>query len=616
MKRIFLSIVSALVVLGASAQEVAFRVSAPNMVGVGEIFRIEFTISAAADFSSTDFSLEEISGLDIMAGPTQSIGQNITIVSSSAASSTRNIVTNIYTYVVQAKEIGKITIPPASVTVDGRTHTTQPTLIDVVSADAMSQQRGSARGGNGASQQQAALASDDIILRVLVSRTNVFRGEPIKVTYKLYTRVEFAGADGFKIPAFNGFYTYEFDVTGYQWQREDYNDRVYETLVVKEYLLYPTQVGELLIEQMDMTAIVRFISQNRNQSLFDNFFGGGPAVQYERKNLSTSPVRVTVNELPAGAPASFNGAVGNFNIEVIAPPANITANELAAYNIRINGSGNMMLIQSPRIVLPASFEMYSIKTTESLNAMSGGLSGYRQFEYPFIARAEGEYNIDGVEFTYFNPELRRYITVPARAFTINVAPDASGRSGGGGMISGLTKEDIRILDSDIRFIRMGSLGRLSGGRMLVVSPLYWSVVLFLIALYFVAAAYLKHRRKQMRNGAFIRGKRANRIALERLRAAEGFMRANDQRRFYEEMLKALWGYMSNKLNIPVANLTKENVREELAKRNIPDGITGGYINLITDCEYAQYSPDAGGHMGEIYNSAVRSISKIESVIKK
>jgi len=611
MKRIFLSILSVLAVFGASAQEVTFRVSAPNMVGAGEIFRIEFTVSAATGFSSTDITMGEIGGVDILAGPTKWIGEDVTIVNNSVSSMTKHA----FTYVVQAKEVGRVTIPSASVNVNGRTHTTQPTLIDVASAEAMSQ-GGSARGNNAGSQQQATLAPDDIILRVQVSRTNVFRGEPIKVTYKLYTRVDIAAYEGFKIPAFNGFWAHEFNVDGYQWQRETYNDKVYDALVVKEYLLYPLQAGELLIEQMNVTVVARLVSQSRSQSLFDSFFGGGPTVRHEPKSLSTAPVRATVNELPAGAPASFNGAVGNFNIEIIAPPVNITANELATYSIRINGSGNMPLIQTPRFTLPASFEMYNSQKTETLNATPGGISGHLRFDYPFIARAEGEYSIEGFEFTYFNPELRRYVTVPAQTFILNVAPDASGRGSGGGMVSGLTREDVRILDSDIRFIRMGAPGRLSDGRMLVVSPLYWGVVLLLVVLYFVAAAYLKHRRRQMKNGAFIRGKRANRIALERLRAAEGFMRANDQRRFYEEMLKALWGYMSNKLNIPVANLTKESVREELTKRNVQEGITGGYINLITDCEYAQYSPDAGGHMGEVYNLAVRAISKIESAIKK
>lgn len=299
------------------------------------------------------------------------------------------------------------------------------------------------------------------------------------------------------------------------------------------------------------------------------------------------------------------------------PTGSITANSAANYTVKISGTGNLPLIQAPKLNLPNSFEQYNIKTTESLNSTTAGISGYRQFEYPFIARAEGTYPVEPIEFSYFNPDLARYVTLSSKTAEVIVLPDSTGGSvPSRGMVSGMNKEDIKILGQDIRFIKLGKAQLVSRDRIFMASPLYFVLLLLIAAAFVFSLVWLQKRIRESRNAALVRGKRANKVALQRLRAANGYMKADDRRRFFEEMLRALWGYMSDKLNIPVANLTKENVREELLKRGVSAELSARFIEIISECEYAQYSPAVSGQMNDIYQGAVETISKFESVIKR
>ncbi|MBR2332993.1 MAG: BatD family protein, partial [Rikenellaceae bacterium] len=255
-------------------------------------------------------------------------------------------------------------------------------------------------------------------------------------------------------------------------------------------------------------------------------------------------------------------------------------------------------------------------TTESLQSSISGISGYRQFEYPFIARAEGEYTIPAFEFSYFNPQTANYVTLSTREMTIRVAADSLARAAGSGLVSAISKEDIQILDRDIRFIKLGSSELSSKGDMLMWSPLYFILVAVIVLLAVVLYFPLKRGIVNRSNDTFVRGKRANKVALQRLKKAHEYMKMGNDKGFYDETLRALWGYMSDKLNIPVSNLSKENIREELSKRGFAEEQSSRFINIISECEMAQYSPMASGQMAEIYADSVRLLSKIESLKKR
>lgn len=616
LKKMFLTSLLLMVAVTVFGQKIAFEANAPTVVEAGEVFRVEFTLNAEPD----DFTPPSIgSGLDLLAGPTTSQGQSISIVNGNMTKS----VSYTYTYVFQSNAPGRYNISAAQVIVGGKSYSSQSLTIEVVGDEAAAQGGSRQGGGDSATKQLSSpksgkISADDVFVRTIVNRSNVYKGQPIKVAFKLYMRVPINGVESFKLPAFNGFWTQELDVRNYQAERETYNNKVYTTQVLREYLIFPQQAGVLQVEQFDMTVVAEIVSQARRQSAFDDFFGGGVTTTPVRKKLVSTPVKITVKELPAGAPESFTGAVGNFTMSSDVPSGSVAANSSATYVVKISGSGNLPLIKAPKLTLPTSFEQYNIKTTESMNSSGGTISGSRQFEYPFIARAEGDYSIEPLKFTYFNPDLVKYITLEAKALQLKVLPDSTGGSaiGGGGLVSGLTKEDIKILGKDIRFIKIGTTGFSHMDSVLMWSWTYILIMLGLIALFVFALIYLQKRIKEMRNSVLVRGKRANKVALQRLKAADGYMKESDERRFYEEMLRALWGYMSDKLNIPVANLTKENVRDELFKRGITHEQSGRFTELISQCEYAQYSPGGAGQMQDIYAGAVQNISKLESLIKR
>lgn len=597
-----------------AAGKVTFEASSPLTVAVGEAFRVEFTLNAEPDKES--FKAPSFEGFDVLAGPSISTGESLSIVNGSM---TKSYSYNI-TYVVLAQQAGNLTVGSAQIAADGTVYRTNPLPIEVV------QEQGSnpnAQGGRETDQSQGSeasnnaqrqIAKDDILLRTIVSRTSVFKGEPLRVTFKLYERVNVVGYDGVKFPSFNGFWAQELNTGNAPRRRETYNGKVYETLVAREFLLYPQQSGTLTIDPAELTAVAQVVVQSRN---IDPFFGGGHEVYNVPRKVQSQRVTVTVKPLPSGAPESFNGAVGRFTLDATLPPDRIAANSASTYTVKIAGSGNLTLVQAPKLTLPTSFEQYNVKTTESINTSAAGISGYRQFEYPFIARAEGTYEIEPVEFTYFDPERMRYITLQAKPLTLDVTPDASGNDSTPFVQGrGMSKEDVRLLGQDIRFIKLGNPQLRIDRKPFLFSTAYWlllTAILFAFGSVYIA---LRRRIREMQNVALVRGKRANKVAIQRFRAAKRYMEEQNRHAFYEEMLRALWGYMSDKFNIPVANLTKENVREELHKRGIPAEQSLRFTSIVTQCDEAQYSPAASSQMSDVYAEGVDFISRIESAIKR
>ena len=589
--------------VAAADEKVSFEAKAPMVVAKGEAVRVEFSLNAKPDEGS--FAAPSFEGFDVIAGPAESQGSSIQIINGQMTRSSNYTIT----YVLLPQREGNFTIDAASVRVGKTEYRTKPLPVEVVDEVKSGGEAGKSAAGRPGDVQQ--VAKDDILLRMILSRTTAFKGEPIRATLKLYYRVNLRGDGGSKFPSFNGFWAQEIEQEA-QPQRERYNGKVYETQVIKEYLLYPQQSGELTVEPAELNVVAQVIVQSPDP---DPFFGGGHEVYDVRRSLRTAPVKVTVRELPAGAPESFSGAVGRFTMASNAPSTELAANSAATYTIKISGTGNLSFVQAPKLTLPSSFEQYNVKTTESMKTTAAGTTGYRQFEYPFIARAEGEYEIAPVEFTYFDPATKQYITLSTARLPINVAPDA-GDGGSSQVVTGLSKEDVKLLGQDIRFIKLGRGNLRLQGRPFMGGTLYFVLLTAIVAAFAGAYVALRKRIRDRRNAVLMRGKRANKVAVQRFRAAAGYMKEENRHAFYEEMLRALWGYMSDKFNIPVANLTKENVREELHKRGVAPELSQRFSEIISRCDEAQYSPLAGARMCDVYDEGVDFLSKLESVIKK
>ena len=615
--RIFSFAWALMVLFSAAAWGQKLETIAPTVVEIGKAFNVEYRIAAQPQRMTPptfdDFAL---------------IGSG---ASTSMSGEPGNMeVVMIYTYVLVAQKPGKFTIPGTTVVVDGKTYASEPKPIEVIGPEGeaagsgtqgsqSSQSPRSPQGsqGNAARSPSASRSSEDLFLRAVPDKTTVYRGEPVRVRFKLYSRIrDLGGNNGAKMPSFNGFWQQRLDVSHYQRQTESYNSRVYTTYILAEYLLYPTQSGRLTIDPMTVDLIERDIRAQSGRSIWDDMMGGFPEVVEVPRPVASPPVVITVKELPADAPADFSGAVGNFTMTSDVNQEDMPVNSATTYKIRITGTGNIPLIQAPKMEMPASFEVHNSKMSEDTRLTQAGIAGSRTFEYPFIARAEGDHRIGSVPFSYFDPQTEEYVTLTTREVNITVVADTTERAMSPiGIVGGVSKEELKILGRDIRFIRHDAPGLKRNGRVLMCSVGYFAIVGALVAVFLFLLFFLRRRIEQMRDEALVKGRKANKVVLARLKVADEFMKEGNPRRFHDEMLKALWGYLSDKLNIPAANLTKENVRESLMRREIPAEQVNRYIDLISECEYAQYSPAESSPMQDKYKTAVEVISKFESYIK-
>ncbi len=595
-------------------EKVTFETNAPMLVSAGEAFRIEFALNAKPDDNS--FVPPSFDGFDVLAGPAVSQGSSIRIINGEMSKSINYTIT----YVLLPQKSGDFRIGAAEAKVKDKTYRTRETIIEV-----RDNSSGDASGtGQSANRQQdddnASLESkagnqigkDDLMLRLSLSRRNVYKGEPIRATLKLYSRVNVVGSEGAKMPTFNGFWSQELETEQGPF-RETVGGKVYEAYNIAEYLLYPQQNGTLRIEPSELTVVVQVVLQSNRG--FDPFFGGGHEIYNLRRKLVTPEVTVSVKDFPAGAPASFTGAVGRYTMEAKLSTDRLEANSAATATVKISGTGNLNFLQAPKLELPASFELYDVKSDESLRTNGSGNTGYRRFEYPFIARAEGDYTIPPIEFTYFNPETEKYVTLSSQAFPIAITPDRNGGGASQGVTTVAKKEDVRLLGNDIRFIKLGNPALRSHVTPLVLSPLYFIVAAAILILFAAVYAAMRKHIRDSRNTALVKGRRANKVAVQRFRTAAKYMKEQNRHAFYEEMLRALWGYLSDRFNIPVADLTKESVREELARRGAHDEARL-ITEIISECEEAQYSPSASVRMDEVYAEGIDIISRIESAIKR
>lgn len=590
------------------AEEVAFSLNAPMIASVGEPFRVEFELNAKPD--SDSFVPPTFENFDVVAGPSVSQGSSIQIVNGEMTKK----VSYAITYVLLPQKAGTFAIAPATIVVKKKSYTTQRTMVEVRDGAKAAASQNQQHNQNESLESRAnrSVEKDDLQLRLELSKKSVYKGEPICAILKLYSRANIAGSEGSKMPTFNGFWSQQVDIEQGPF-RETLNNKVYEVYNIAEYLLYPQQSGVLTIEPAELTVVARvMVKSNRG---FDPFFGGGHEVYNVRRALKTPEVKVQVKEFPAGAPASFSGAVGRYTISHKLSSAEVTANSAVTLQLTISGTGNLNFISAPTLSLPASFELYDVKSEEKIENKASGSVGYRRFDYPFIVRAEGDYEIAPVEFSYFDLDRQKYVTLATPPLKMVVVPDKSVAAQQQVVASGIKREDVRLLGEDIRFIKLGAPALRLVVAPFALSPLYWFIIMILLLLSLLAYFMVRKHINDRRNVVLVKGKRANKMAVKRFRIAEKYMREQDRRAFYEEMLRAMWGYLGDKFNIPVADLTREVVREELSRRSA-SAEAEGVIAVIARCEEAQYSPQATADMKDIYEEGVDAISKIESAIKK
>ncbi|MCF8336062.1 MAG: BatD family protein [Bacteroidales bacterium] len=587
------------------ADEVKFTGEAPGVVEMGQRFRLTYTINTEAE----DFRSPDLQHFTVLAGPSTSSSTNVNIVNGKMTKNYRLQ----FTYVLQADEAGKFTIPPATVKVDGEIYESNAVQIEVIkngsSASKKSRQADTEQGSSRA--KKAKPSGDDIFVRVLVSKNNVYREEPLVATIKLYSKLNISGLENVDFPNFEGFYKQEIETPSLrQLEKENVNGEIYGTGILKKYLLFPQKTGRLTIQPFEVDCIVKKKVESESRSLFDDFFGSYKNVKMP---VSSDPVRINVSPLPSGEPVDFTGGIGSFSLNTSLDKHSVETNEGVTLKIKISGSGNIKVLSPPQINFPPDLEVYDPKTSDNISVSEGGAKGSKVFEYLIIPRHAGEYRIPSISMSYFNPSTGSYNTLQAQPINLNVA---KGEGDTTTRISSSSKQEVNIIGSDIRYIQTQKFDLREKGEFLFGSGKFYAVYAGGIAVFFVVFLIRRKKIRENANVAMMKNKKANKFARRRLKVASRYLKEGDKDKFYEETLKALWGYLSDKLGIAVAELSRDKAKEKLSAKQVPENLTEQFIELIDNCEFARYAPSGGGEkMDELYNYSISVISRLQQKLK-
>ena len=586
------------------AQDVEFTVSAPNVVAVGEQFRVVFKLNARPQ----ELNPPAFDNFYILAGPSTSSSSSIQIINGQMTQTYEYT----YTYILEATEAGKFRIDPATATVSKRDYKTEPIEIEVVQGSKPSQPSRTQPGTSTQPQAQPDQPADNIFVDIEFDRQTAYRGQPILATLKIYTRSNIAGFEDIKFPSFDGFWSQDVETpNNIRFERVNVEGRIYNMGVLKKYLLFPQRTGDIKIEPFELVVVAQQ-QGGRPQSIFDEFFG---SYQNVRVRLASKEKTLKIRDLPPNAPASFTGAVGSFNLEAAFDKTELKTNEAVNLKVRVAGSGNLRLIETPRFEFPSSFEVFDPKTSDRINTTSQGATGSKNFEYVAIPRGPGSFDLGTLEFSFFDPIKEKYVTLNSKPLTLNVVADGSEQKGP--QMVGFGREDIRFIGQDIRFIKTDGI-RLSTGYPILIGSAKFYLLLTIILIMFAGAFwYIHQRRKLLNNIMLIKTKRAKKVARKRLHEAQKHLLQSNSELFHDELLKALWGYIADKLSIPVANLSSDSARETLLSNGVDKSDAEEFLRIISVCEYARYAPKSEhSQMRELYDNAIALISKLEEIIGK
>ena len=610
-------IIALLAPLALWAQDPSITVSAKSQVAVGEQFRVAFEVNA----DGKHFTAPSFEGFTLVGGPMTSTSSSVQVINVSMSRS----VTNTYAYILRAESEGDFTIGSASIKVDGAVVESKPFQIQVVagaSSSATTQQGGQSSGQTQSQSQtntnDPQVSGQDLFVKVIPSKKSVYVGEPLVLTYKLYTRVSVNQLSVSNMPSYGGFWTKECE--SQKQASEVVNGIQYTTYEIKKVVLVPQKSGKFTIEPMVVECVAQIMTQRNNQwgndpfGFFnDPFFSRGYA--NVPKTIQTSSINIDVKSLPVqGKPDSFDGAVGDYNFTAKVDRDELNTNDAFTLTMTISGKGNVELANLPRPVFPPDFEVYDPKITNSVDANGQGMSGTKKAEYLVIPRRAGDFNIPPIEFSYFNPSKEQYFTLASSGMSLKVHKGAGDESVDGGLYAS-NQEGIKYLGSDIRHIKTGTAQLKPVNTQFFASTVYWIVIVALLLVFLVALILVRKRRQFKQDVVLVRNKKATKVAKGRLKNAYKFLKQQDQNHFYEEMSQALWGYIADKLGIERSVLSMATVKEAMMAKGIDEALSNEFVDTLNTCEFARCAPgDAAEKMQGLYDKGMDVIMKVEKTI--
>ncbi|MFU2376399.1 MAG: BatD family protein [Bacteroidales bacterium] len=590
-----------------AADKVRFVAEAADVVVSGDQVRLVFTVNSQ---DIKDFRAPSIKGFDVLMGPSRSQQSSIQIINGKRTSNS----STAFTYILLAGNPGTYTIPAASVEVNGEKVFSNAISIKVLPQDQTSGNSGNNGGGSASSSRSQAagsrISANDLFITATASKTTVHEQEAILLTYKVYTVVNLRQLYG-KMPDLKGFHTQEVELPQQKtFTLEHYKGRNYNTTVWSQYVLFPQQTGKLEIPSITFDGVVA--QQTISDDPFDAFFNGGGYVEVKKK-ITTPKVVINVQPLPA-KPAGFSGAVGEFKLASSINATDVKTNDAVTIKLTLSGTGNMKLIGTPEVKFPQDFEIYDPKVTDDYKLTNSGLTGTKTFEYLAIPRHAGNFTIPAIEFTYFDLKSNSYKTLKTETYNLKVA---KGQGNADQVISDFTnKESVKMLGKDIRFIKLGDSSLRPKGDFFFGTVGYYLCYLIPLLLFVVFAVIYRQKALENANVAKVKTKKANKVATRRMKLAGKLLAENKKNEFYDEVLKALWGYISDKLSIPVSQLSKDNIEAELTNYGVQEALIAEFIGVLNECEYARYAPgNENEAMDKVYSASVEVISKMENSIK-
>ena len=578
--------------------------SAPSRVSVGEQFRLSYTVNTqnVSDFRAGNIPAE----FEVLIGPNRSMQSSYQMINGHTSQSS----SITYTYIVAATKGGSYTIPAAHVVVDGKKIASNALTIKVIGSTGSNSRPYNDDEGEEVREMGSRISGSDLFIKVSANKKRVYEQEPILLTYKVYTLVQLSQLRG-DMPDLKSFYTQEVDLPQQKsFSLETVNGRPYRTCTWSQYVMFPQTTGKLHIPAITFEGVV--IQQNRNVDPFEAFFNGGSGYVEVKKKIEAPGIEIQVDPLPQ-RPATFSGGVGKFNISAQLDKTETKANDPITLRIIVSGTGNLKLIKQPVINLPKDFDKYEPKVTEQTKLTTAGIEGSKIYDVLIVPRHQGKYDIPPVEFTYFDTSTKRYETVKTEAFHLDVA-----KGSGASAVSDFSGQDeLQELNKDIRFIKTGDADQHLTGDYFFGSTAYWITIAALVLVFITLFVIFRQRAIDNANVTAMRGKKANKVATKRLKQAARLMTDNKPGEFYDEVLRALWGYVGDKLNIPVAQLSHDNISSKLAERGVHQSIIDKFIGALDECEFERYAPgDPKGNMSKVYDKAMLAIEKIEEVMKK
>lgn len=596
-------------ILTVCADEVTFVASAPKSVVVNQQFRLSYKVNRA---KVKEPSIADIPGFRILSGPNRSTQQSIQMMNGKMES-TESVT---FTYILMAEKEGEYTFPAATVTVDGEKVVSNTVKVKVLPEDknSSSSQSGSGRDRVERNSSSTRIADDELFVRATLNKTKVFEQEAVLLTYKVYSLVNLTNLSN-PTPDLKDFHIQEVELPrDKQFELDRYNDRNYHSIVWRQFVLFPQQNGKIEIPSLEFEGVVA-VQTRRNMDPFEMMFNGGPSYVEVKKILKSNPLTLNVESLPAGKPVAFSGGVGKFSISSTISNTDLKTNEEITLKVIVKGVGNMKLIGAPQMEFPSEFEAYDPIINNRYSLKTNGFSGEKVFEYLVTPRSSGTFTIPGAKISYFDIATNSYKTIESEAYTINVEKDKEAVTAVASAYVG--KERSKVLASDIRHIKLSESKLSKGNDTFFASVAYY--MFFIIPLLMFIASIVVYRKKVAENAnvSLVRTKKANKVAVKRLKIAKHLLKENKKNEFYDEILKTLWGYMSDKLSIPVSQLSKENVATELSLKGAEESLVNELHDLLNDCEFARYAPgDATSAMDKTYLSSIDIISKMENSIKK